>query len=319
MRISVVNGMTTFADARMAHSLSAGIARRESRMIRFSVGRAPAKATSGVACSNSCEHWRRLSIRTVTATRYVTPLREGGSLPAIIEADDDGMYVLKFRGAGQGPKALIAELLAGEIARAAGLRVPEIVLVELDPELARTEPDPEIQELIRASGGINLALDYLPGSVAFDPVAERVDADLASSIVWFDSYITNVDRTPRNTNMLMWHRRLWLIDHGAALYFHHTWTNYRERSRDSFPLIKDHVLLKLADSLDEVDSILSERITPDVIESIVALIPGDWLVGDSLPGGPAQQRDAYTEYLLNRLKPPRLFVEEAIRAGSLHV
>src|SRR6185503_16472247 len=161
-----------------------------------------------------------MNVRAVTATRYVTPLREGGSLPAIIETDDDGMYVLKFRGAGQGAKALIAELLAGEIARAAGLRVPEIVLVELDPELARTEPDPEIQDLIRASGGINLALDYLPGSVAFDPVAERVDADLASSIVWFDCYVTNVDRTPRNTNMLMWHRRLWLIDHGAALYFH---------------------------------------------------------------------------------------------------
>ena len=151
-------------------------------------------------------------------------MREGGSLPAIVEADDDGMYVLKFRGAGQGPKALIAELVAGEIARAAGLPVPEIVFVELDPELARTEPDPEIQALIRASAGLNLALDYLPGAVTFDPVAEKPDADLASAVVWFDAYVTNVDRTPRNTNMLIWHRRLWLIDHGAALYFHHTWT-----------------------------------------------------------------------------------------------
>ena len=260
-----------------------------------------------------------MSVRTVIATRYVTPLREGGSLPAIIEADDDGMYVLKFRGAGQGPKALIAELVAGEIARAAGLPVPEIVFVELDPELARTEPDPEIQDLIRASGGLNLALDYLPGAVAFDPVAESVEANLASSIVWFDSYVTNVDRTPRNTNMLMWHRRLWLIDHGAALYFHHTWINYRERSRDAFPLIKDHVLLQLAVSLDEVDSMLSGRITSDVIDSIVRFIPDAWLVGDSLPGGTSQQRDAYREYLVNRLKPPRLFLEEAIRAGSLHV
>ena len=179
-----------------------------------------------------------MHLRTVIATRYVTPLREGGSLPAIVEADDDGMYVLKFRGAGQGPKALIAELVAGEIARAAGLPVPEIVFVELDPELARTEPDPEIQALIRASAGLNLALDYLPGAVTFDPVAEHPDADLASAIVWFDAYVTNVDRTPRNTNMLIWHRRLWLIDHGATLYFHHTWTNYRERSRDPFPYDK---------------------------------------------------------------------------------
>src|SRR5882762_4687826 len=195
--------------------------------------------------------------RTVVATRYVTPLREGGSLPAIIEADDDGMYVLKFRGAGQGPKALIAELVAGEVARAAGLPVPEIVFVELDPELARAEPDPEIQDLIRASTGLNLALDYLPGSVMFDPVAEQPDADLASAIVWFDAYVTNIDRTARNTNMLMWHRRLWLIDHGAALYFHHSWTNYRERSSDAFPLIKDHVLLKLAGSLPEIDQQLT--------------------------------------------------------------
>src|SRR5215217_5904203 len=163
-----------------------------------------------------------MRLRTVMATRYVTPLREGGSLPAIIEADDDGMYVLKFCGAGQGPKALIAELVAGEIARAAGLPVPEIVFVELDPELARTEPDPEIQSLIKASAGLNLALDYLPGSVTFDPISEKPNTDLASAIVWFDAYVTNVDRTPRNTNMLLWHRQLWLIDHGAALYFHHS-------------------------------------------------------------------------------------------------
>ncbi len=172
-----------------------------------------------------------MRLRTVIATRYVTPLREGGSLPAIVEADDDGMYVLKFRGAGQGSKALIAELVAGEIARAAGLPVPEIVFVELDSELARTEPDPEIQALIRASAGLNLALDYLPGAVTFDPVAEQPDAELASTVVWFDAYVTNVDRTPRNTNMLIWHRRLWLIDHGATLYFHHTWNDYHKRSR----------------------------------------------------------------------------------------
>jgi hypothetical protein len=265
-------------------------------------------------------------IRTVTATRYVTPLREGGSLPAIIEADDDGMYVLKFRGAGQGPKALIAELVAGEIGRALGLPVPEIVFVELDSDLARTEPDPEIQELIRASAGLNLALDYLPGSVTFDPVAEKLDADLASRVVWFDAYVTNVDRTARNANMLMWHRQLWLIDHGAALYFHHTWTNYLERSRDAFPMIKDHVLLQPTSpiSLRDIDSKMTERATPDIICAIVKLIPDAWLsaepqVSDSPFRGPAEHREAYIEYLLSRLKTPHAFLEEAIRARSLSV
>jgi hypothetical protein len=260
-----------------------------------------------------------MSLRTVMATRYVTPLREGGSLPAIVEADDDGMYVLKFRGAGQGPKSLIAELVAGEIARTAGLPVPEIVFVELDPELARTEPDPEIQDLIRASAGLNLALDYLPGAVTFDPVAEKPDADLASSVVWFDAYVTNVDRTPRNTNMLVWHRRLWLIDHGAALYFHHTWNNYLERSRDPFPMIKDHVLLPCASSLREVDSKMTGRVTPDIIDGIVQLIPDTWLVGDSSSGESNRHRDAYMEYLLSRLEAPHVFLEEAIRARSLYV
>ncbi len=260
-----------------------------------------------------------MSLRTVIATRYVTPLREGGSLPAIVEADDDGMYVLKFRGAGQGPKALIAEFVAGEIARAAGLPVPEIVFVALDPELARTEPDPEIQFLIRASAGLNLALDYLPGSVTFDPVADKPDADLASSIVWFDAYVTNVDRTPRNTNMLVWHRRLWLIDHGATLYVHHSWNNYRERSRDPFPMIKDHVLLQFGSSLREVDPKMTGRLTPDLIDSIVKLIPDAWLVGDFVFGGNNQHRDAYIEYLLSRLEPPHGFLEEAIRARSRYV
>ena len=258
-------------------------------------------------------------MRTVIATRYVTPLREGGSLPAIIEADDDGMYVLKFRGAGQGPKALIAELVAGEIARAAGLQVPEIVFVELDPDLARTEPDPEIQDLIRASAGLNLALDYLPGSVTFDAVAEKPDDDLASSIVWFDAFVTNLDRTPRNTNMLVWHRRLWLIDHGAALYFHHTWSNYLERSRDPFVLIKDHVLLRFAGRLEEVDSKMSGRITPEVLAGVVELIPDAFLAGDASFTTCEQYREAYIEYLTRRLESPHVFLEEAIRARSLRI
>lgn len=260
-----------------------------------------------------------MSLRTITATRYVTPLREGGSLPAIVEADDDGVYVLKFRGAGQGAKALIAELIAGEIARALGLPVPEIVFIELDPDLARTEPDPEIQDLIRSSAGLNLALDYLPGSVTFDPIAEKVDADLASAIVWFDAYVTNIDRTSRNANMLIWHRRLWLIDHGAALYFHHTWNRYQDRYRDAFPAIKDHVLLRFASTLEAVDSNISDRLNASEIDRIVNLIPDAWLVDNSPFNDIDQHRAAYVEYLLKRLDSPHVFLEEAIRARSRYV
>jgi len=260
-----------------------------------------------------------VNLRTIAATRYVTPLREGGSLPAIVEADDDGMYVLKFRGAGQGAKALIAELVSGELARLLGLPVPEIVFVELDPELARTEGDPEIQDLIKASAGLNLALDYLPGSVTFDPLAFQPDGELASAIVWFDAYVSNVDRTVRNTNMLLWHRKLWLIDHGASLYFHHTWNNYLERSTDPFAMIKDHVLLRFADALAEVDPKLSDRITAEAIDRIVHLIPDAWLVQESPFVDSDQHREAYSEYLRRRLEWPHSFVEEAIRARSLCV
>lgn len=256
-------------------------------------------------------------MRTVTATRYVTPLREGGSLPAIVEADDEGMYVLKFRGAGQGPKALIAELVAGELARAIGLPVPELVFVQLDADLARTEPDPEIQELIKASTGLNVALDYLPGSVTFDPVVWQPDSILASSIVWFDAFVSNVDRTARNTNMLMWHRQLWLIDHGAALYFHHSWERYLERSRDPFPRSKDHVLLPFARDLREVAPVLSARLTAEVIRDVVGLVPDAWLTGDTFFGSPGQYRDAYIQYLTRRLEASQAFVEEALRAQSV--
>jgi len=253
-------------------------------------------------------------MRTVNAARYVTPLREGGSLPAIIEADDDGMYVLKFRGAGQGPKALIAELIAGELARAAGLLVPELVFVALDPEIAKTEPDPEIQDLIRASGGLNLGLDYLPGSVMFDPVADKPDTELASRIVWFDAYVTNVDRTARNANMLMWHRRLWLIDHGAALYFHHAWTDMDQRSKDPFPLIKEHILLSFASVLQAADEAMTAAITHEVIREVVDLVPDEWMKDNSPFNTTAENRRAYVEYLVKRLEEPRHFVQEAIRA-----
>lgn len=253
-------------------------------------------------------------MRTVNTTRYVTPLREGGSLPAIIEADDDGMYVLKFRGAGQGTKALIAEVIAGELARAAGLLVPEQVFVNLDPEIAKTEPDPEIQDLIRASGGLNLGLDYLPGSVMFDPVAEKPDADLASRIVWFDAYVTNIDRTPRNANMLMWHHRLWLIDHGASLYFHHAWKDMDQRSKDPFVLIKDHILLPFATAIDAADGAMTKVITDEVIKGVVDLVPDDWMKDNSPFSTTVKNKQAYVDYLTRRLEAPRNFVEEAIRA-----
>jgi hypothetical protein len=253
-------------------------------------------------------------MRTVNAARYVTPLREGGSLPAIIEADDDGMYVLKFSGAGQGTRALIAELIAGELARAAELLVPELVFVSLDPEIAKTEPDPEIQDLIRSSGGLNLGLDYLPGSVMFDPVADKPDADLASRIVWFDAYVTNVDRTPRNANMLMWHRRLWLIDHGAALYFHHAWTDMDQRSKEAFALIKEHILLPFAGTIEAADAAMTALITEEVIKGIVDLVPDDWMSDHSPFSTIAENRQAYVTYLTRRLDAPRNFVEEALRA-----
>jgi len=258
-------------------------------------------------------------MRTVTATRYVTPLREGGSLPAIIEADDQGMYVLKFRGAGQGPKALIAELVAGGVARALELPVPEIVFVELDAELARTEPDPEIQDLIKSSVGLNLALDYLPGAVTFDPVVEQPDAELASSIVWFDALVTNVDRTPRNTNMLMWHRRLWLIDHGAALYFHHAWDDWLARSTAPFALIKDHVLLPMASKVAEVGAVLAARLDSQTIDAICEDIPAAWLGGDAPFADHRQHRDAYATWLKRRRDASRTLIEEAIRARTRHL
>jgi hypothetical protein len=258
-------------------------------------------------------------MRTVLATRYVTPLREGGSLPALVEADDDGLYVLKFRGAGQGPKALVAELIVGELARAAGLPVPEIVLAQLDPELARTEPDPEIQDLIRASAGLNLALDYLPGSVAFDPLVHRPSAELASAVVWLDAFTSNVDRTPRNTNLLMWHHGLWLIDHGASLIFHHQWDGYLDRSTSRFPMVSDHVLLPFAAQLAEADAAMVGRLTEAVIRSVVEGVPDAWLHEPEQFPTPAAHRAAYVRYLMARLQAPRLFLEEAIRARSVHL
>jgi hypothetical protein len=250
--------------------------------------------------------------RTVTATRYVTPLREGGSLPALVEADDDGLYVLKFRGAGQGPKALVAELVGGEIARALGLPVPEIVYIELDPELARAEPDPEIQDLIRASGGLNVGLDYLPGSLPFVPDTTRQhappDPSFAADVVWLDAYLTNVDRTARNPNLLRWHGTIWLIDHGAALYLQHAGLDPLLHARRPFPQIADHVLLPFAEPVVRADARLAPRLTEARIAEIVGAVPEDWVQGTG--------RDAYVEYLVRRLEAPRLFGEEADAARA---
>lgn len=228
-------------------------------------------------------------MRTVAATRYLTPLREGDSLPAIVEADDDGLYVLKFRGAGQGSKALIAELVAGEIARALGLPVPEVAFIELDTELARTEPDPQIQHLIRSSGGLNLGLDYLPGALTYDPLTMTVDAALASAVVWLDAQVGNADRTARNANLLWWHARAWLIDHGAALVFHHQAEHGLERSRAPFTPIEDHVQLARASELAAADARLAPQLTPEAIAAVVALIPEGWL------DDPPARREAYRQ------------------------
>ena len=255
-------------------------------------------------------------IRTVAVTRYVTPLREGGSLPALAEADDGFMYVLKFRGAGQGLKALVAELIAGELARTLGLRMPEIVFAQLDEAFGRTEPDEEIQDLLKASTGLNMGIHYLSGAITFDPLVTTVPARLASQIVWLDCFVTNVDRTARNTNMLIWHRELWLIDHGAALYFHHSEQPWQEQSRRPFVPVKDHVLLPQASELEQVDAEYCRLLTPNRIAEIVNLVPDEWLVDANDPTAESadERRAVYIGFLQDRLAYSAIFVQEAINA-----
>ena len=258
-------------------------------------------------------------LRTVNVVRYVTPLREGGSMPAIAEADDGFLYVLKFRGAGQGVKALIAELIGGEIARALGFKVPEIVFAELDEAFGRTEPDEEIQDLLKGSVGLNLALHYLSGSITFDPTVTMIPSRLASQIVWLDCLLTNMDRTPRNTNMLFWNKELWLIDHGAALYFHHSMENWEEQAKKPFSLVKDHVLLPQASELDEVDNEFSGMLTDELIDRIVALIPENWLPNDFADDSAQALRNVYAAFLKSRVANSQIFVNEAkhARAGII--
>lgn len=256
-------------------------------------------------------------LRRIVATRYVIPLREGGSLPGLVEADDDGMYVLKFRGAGQGPRVLVAEWIAGELGRALGLPVPDIVGIELEPKLGDAEPDEEIQELIHASGGLNLGLDFLPGALPFSPAAGlRPDPDFAADVVWFDGLIMNPDRSPQNPNLLVWHGRTWLIDHGAALYVHYTWRDADAHARRPFERIHDHVLLPFAGSIEEADARLADRVDETLLREIVEAVPDAWLPRDDVIGGPSAQRRAYVTYLLRRLEPPRPFVEEAVRGSA---
>jgi hypothetical protein len=254
-------------------------------------------------------------IRTVNVTRYLTPLREGGSLPAIAEADDDFLYVVKFRGAGQGINALIAELIGGEIARTLGLKVPEIVFAKLDESFGRTEPDEEIQHLLKASTGLNLALHYLSGSVTFDPAVSKVDPLLASQIVWLDSLLLNVDRTFRNTNMLWWHKELWLIDHGASLYFHHAWQNAAQYSKRPFVQIKDHVLFPWATMLEEADQHYKAILTEAEIESIVQLVPAEWLATDASFETATAHRQAYINFLNERIANSSVFINPPVHAG----
>lgn len=257
-------------------------------------------------------------IRTVCATRYVTPLREGGSLPGIVEADDLGLYVVKFRGAAQGMPVLVAELICGQLGRALGLPVPDIVLVEFDAIFANAEPDRELQDLLRASGGLNLGIDYLPGSIAYQPARPRgVDGALASALVWFDAYIMNVDRTAKNPNLLVWHNRLWMIDHGAALYVHHAWNAPSRVAQSRFPLIRDHVLLPLADQIESAAGRLAPLITDALIDRLLAQVPDEWLLAGTAPFATADDhRAAYRQFLIERLAAADGFTAEAVAART---
>ena len=255
-----------------------------------------------------------LELRTVNVTRYISPLREGGSLPALAEADDDFKYVLKFRGAGHGVKALIAELIGGEIARVLNLKMPELVFANLDEAFGRTEGDEEIQDLLQGSQGLNLALHFLSGAITFDPVVTKLPAILASKIVWLDAFITNVDRTFRNTNMLIWHKELWLIDHGASLYFHHSWSSWETHAKSPFALIKDHVLLPQATELPAIDLAFKKLLTKEILQDIVNYIPEDWLHWEDSEQTPDEIRDVYFQFLWTRLNHSEIFINEVQNA-----
>ena len=256
-------------------------------------------------------------LRIANATRYVVPLREGGSLPAIVEADDLGLYVVKFRGAGQGTLALVAELIAGEIGRSLGLAIPEIIFIHIDSVLGRNEPDAEIRHLLKASHGQNLALDYLPGSIMFDPAArDKASSAEASLAVWFDAFTQNVDRTARNANLLVWHRKIYFIDHGAALFFHHNPATMMQKVESPFPEIKDHVLLPWASEIAQAASLAHSRLTTELIAEIVEQVPADWLHAGEEESAIAERRAAYVDFFTRRLAASSIFEQEAIHAHA---
>lgn len=259
-------------------------------------------------------YYKYMELRTVNVTRYIMPLREGGSLPALAEADDDFKYVVKFRGAGHGVKALIAELIGGEVARILGFRVPELVFLQLDEAFGQTEGDEEIQDLLQNSRGLNLGLHFLSGALTFDPIVNTIDPKLASQIVWLDALLTNVDRTAKNTNMLIWHNELWLIDQGASLFFHYSWVNWIKHATSPFTQIKDHALLNKADKLNEVDGEFTKLLTSDKIREIVELIPDDWLHWNDIEESPQDIRNIYYQFLEGRVTHSEIFVNEALHA-----
>lgn len=253
-----------------------------------------------------------IEIRRARLSRYILPMREGGSLPALAEADDDFKYVVKFRGGGHGSKALISEFIGGEVARRAGLRVPELVFLDLDEDFGRSEPDEEVQDLLRASIGLNLGLHFLKGSFAWDTSVNHADALTASIVVWVDAFLTNVDRTPKNTNMLLWNRELWMIDHGSSLYFHHNWEGWEKAAHSPFPYIKEHAMLRDASELERVDAMMHERISPEFLNELVDLLPEEWLAQASETVSPDEQRKVYKEFLRRRFENSKIFTDHAI-------
>ena len=257
---------------------------------------------------------KKIEIRTVNVTQYLKPLREGGSLPAIVKADDGFLYVLKFRGAGQGKKALISEFIGGELARAMDLKVPELVFMNLDDSFSKTEPDEEIQDLLKFSVGLNLGLHYLSSAITYDPLVSKVDAFTASKVVILDSLISNIDRTAKNTNLLNWNDELWVIDNGASFYFHHNWQTWENHLTRTFPLIKDHVLLAKATVLEEASSAVKKLITKDVIAEIIAKIPEDWLISEGDFLNPTEMRTSYNTFLNAKLAMIDELVKEAENA-----
>lgn len=255
-----------------------------------------------------------LAPRRSGVARYIMPLREGGSLPALAEGDDGYKYVVKLAGAGHGAKALIAEFIGGLLASAAGLRVPQTVLLDLDEDFGRTEPDEEIQELLQKSRGLNLGLHFLSGALTWDVAVNSTSPEEASAIVWLDAFLTNVDRTARNTNMLLWNGALWLIDHGASLYFHHSWTGWEKTALTPFPFIKDHALLPRASRLIEADALMRRAVTPELIDAVVNLVPEEWLEAAEPGISPDEQRRVYRTFLKARLEHSDIFTNHAIQA-----